>query len=199
VEATVADIVAGVADGRLPAERLADAAARSVALATATRPGQARPADAAHGQEEIGLAAARRALRVHGVVPAARRPLIVELDAPPTVAVGEVPWGLLPYLERTAADADLVRLRPLGGAPIDVPALVHRSAGGPIVLVTRDTHRHERIRALIEDITAAHPQVVLVEMGWPAWRPPRALGYLATYGAGPANARAAAEAILPAR
>ncbi|HEY3503069.1 MAG TPA: glycoside hydrolase family 3 N-terminal domain-containing protein [Actinocatenispora sp.] len=197
VEATVAEIVAAVRDGRLPADRLADAAARSVTLATATRPDPARLRAAANGQEEIGLAAARRALRVHGVVPAAGRPLIVELDAPPTIAVGEVPWGLLPYLERTAADADLVRLRPMGDAPIDVPGLVARSAGGPIILVTRDTHRHERIRTLIEDITAAHPQVVLVEMGWPAWRPPRALGYLATYGAGPANARAAAEALLP--
>jgi beta-N-acetylhexosaminidase len=196
VEATVAEIVAAVHDGRLSAERLADAARRSAVLAAATRADRATGGVAAPVPDEIGLAAARRALRVYGALPRSPRPLIVELDAPPTIAVGEVPWGLLPYLEAADAPADLVRLRPLSDEPIDVDALARRAAGGPLILVSRDTHRHARIREVIEQITAAYPQVVLVEMGWPAWRPPRAVGYLATFGAGPANARAAAEALL---
>jgi beta-N-acetylhexosaminidase len=165
-------------------------------LAAATRADRATGGAAAPVPDEIGLAAARRALRVYGALPRSPRPLIVELDAPPTIAVGEVPWGLLPYLEAADAPADLVRLRPLSDEPIDVDALARRAAGGPLILVSRDTHRHARIREVIEQITAAYPQVVLVEMGWPAWRPPRAVGYLATFGAGPANARAAAEALL---
>ncbi len=206
VEATVAEIVAAVRDGRLPADRLAEAARRSQRLAALrpvdrSAPGTGGPpASAQDGtgvQDDVGLTAARRALRIHGVLPTTGRPLIVELDAPPTVAVGEVPWGLLPYLNSTTIEADVVRLQPLDDtAPVDVDRLVRRAAGRPIIVVTRDTHRHRRIRELIERITAAHPQVVMVEMGWPAWRPRRALGYLATYGAGPANARAAAEALL---
>jgi beta-N-acetylhexosaminidase len=191
----VAEIVAAVHDGRLTADRLADAGRRGAVLAAATQADRAARAPVPV-PDEIGLAAARRALRVYGALPRSTRPLIVELDTPPTIAVGEVPWGLLPYLEAAHAPADLVRLRPLSDEPIDVDALVRRAAGGPLILVGRDTHRHPRIRAVIEQVTAAYPQVVLVEMGWPAWRPPRAVGYLATFGAGPANARAAAEELL---
>jgi beta-N-acetylhexosaminidase len=39
--------------------------------------------------------------------------------------------------------------------------------------------------------------VVLVEMGWPAaWRPAGVRAYVATYGAGQVNARAATERLL---
>ncbi len=196
VQDTVAEIVSAIRDGRLAADRLADAAARSQRLA-ALRPRRTPVPDETGGRDEIGLTAARRALRIHGVLPPPGRPLIVELDAPPSIAVGEVPWGLLPYLNGTATEADVLRLRPLDdSAPVDVDRLVRRAAGRPIIVVTRDTHRHRPIRELIERITAAYPRVVMVEMGWPAWRPRQAVGYLATFGAGPANARAAAEALL---
>jgi beta-N-acetylhexosaminidase len=213
MEQVVAGIVRAVHMGELPLDRLADAAERATALAHTTSipapgpasfPTSAIPAvpttPAGLTADDIGLVAARRAVRVHGVLPAGgRRPLVVELDAPPTAAVGEVPWGLLPYLAGAAADVDVLRLRPLDGADDAAGAVdevVRRSDGRPIVLVSRDAHRHVPVRELIERITAAHPQVVMVEMGWPAWRPVGALGYLATYGAGPANARAATELLL---
>jgi beta-N-acetylhexosaminidase len=195
VEQTVAAILAAVRDGRLPADRLADAAARTAALASAVRVNGKPVADGDGTGIGLGLAAARRALRVRGTLPADGRPLVVELDAPPTVAVGQVPWGLVPYLETAAPDAEVVRLRPAAGDPVDVAALARRAAGRPILLVSRDTHRHERIRATIEAVTAAYPKVVMVEMGWPAWQPAGALAYVATFGAGPANAQAAAELI----
>jgi beta-N-acetylhexosaminidase len=221
VESVVAGIVAAVHAGDLPESRLTDAADRVTALSGyAGRRVGAAPAgrtdhertgpavlgragtngsDSARADSDIGLVAARRAVRVHGVLPVMRRPLEVELDAPPTIAVGEVPWGLVPYLRGAAADVDVVRLRPLDGAGdvgAEVDEVVRRSDGRPIVVVTRDTHRHAAVREVIERMTAAHPQVVMVEMGWPAWRPVGALGYLATYGAGPANARAATELLL---
>jgi beta-N-acetylhexosaminidase len=214
IEQVVAGIAEAVRSGELPADRLADAAHRAGALAetallTTTPTSLAGPTSALSAiptrpagpdADDIGLVAARRAVRVHGVLPAGgRRPLVVELDAPPTAAVGEVPWGLLPYLAGAAADVDVLRLRPLDGADDAAGAVdevVRRSDGRPIVLVSRDAHRHVPVRELIERITAAHPQVVMVEMGWPAWRPVGALGYLATYGAGPANARAATELLL---
>ncbi len=72
-----------------------------------------------------------------------------------------------------------------------------RAAGRPVVVVSRDTHRHPWARALVEQLSARHPAVVLVEMGWPApWRPRGALAYVASYGAARANARAVAEALV---
>jgi beta-N-acetylhexosaminidase len=209
MEQVVAGIVRAVHTGELTVERLVDAVERATTLAHTTTATPATPpapvtatATATGTADDIGLVAARRAVRVHGVLPAAgRKPLVVELDAPPTAAVGEVPWGLLPYLAGAAADVDVLRLRPLDGADDAAGAVeevVRRSGGRPIVLVSRDAHRHVPVRDLIERITAAHPQVVMVEMGWPAWRPVGALGYLATYGAGPANARAATELLLDA-
>ena len=51
--------------------------------------------------------------------------------------------------------------------------------------------------AFVEELAARHPGVVLVEMGWPAaWRPLGVRAYVATYGAGQVNARAATERLL---
>src|SRR5690606_16911917 len=60
-------LVRAVRDGELPEERLHDAAERVRALGrwiAAARPGTAGAADAGAGDADVGLAAARRALRV---------------------------------------------------------------------------------------------------------------------------------------
>jgi beta-N-acetylhexosaminidase len=68
--------------------------------------------------------------------------------------------------------------------------LAQRAAGRPIVVISRDTHRHGWARTLVERL----PGVVLVEMGWPApWRPANASAYVASYGASRANAAAVAD------
>ena len=59
--------------------------------------------------------------------------------------------------------------------------------------VVRDAHRDERARSLIGALLAARPDLILVEMGLPFWRPPEGTSYLATYGASRASAHAAAE------
>jgi len=46
---------------------------------------------------------------------------------------------------------------------------------------------------LVEALLAARPDLVLVEMGLPLWRPPEGTSYLATFGASRASAHAAAE------
>ena len=48
-------------------------------------------------------------------------------------------------------------------------------------------------RSLIGVLLAARPDLILVEMGLPFWRPPEGTSYLATYGASRASAQAAAE------
>ena len=67
------------------------------------------------------------------------------------------------------------------------------AAGRSLVVVVRDAHRDQNTRSLIEALLAARPDLVLVEMGLPLWRPPAGTSYLATYGASRASAHAAAE------
>ncbi|MGH3737410.1 MAG: glycoside hydrolase family 3 protein, partial [Micromonosporaceae bacterium] len=119
-------------------------------------------------------------------------PLVVQVDAPATIAAGPTPWGLpLP-------GADVIRITPArrhNGA--DPTWLLNAAGERPIVIVSRDTHRHPYTRSLVEKLAERHPDVVLVEMGWPAaWRPPGLRGYLATYGSSRANAQAAADVLL---
>ncbi len=212
VNATADAVVEAVRDGRLPVARLEQAAAQAAALAQLPPPattggavGAARAFEAsANG---LGRLAARRALRVEGTLPRLRKPLLVQIDSPATIAAGELPWGLASYLldgagSGGAAGAELVRVAPTADAdPAHLVAtaqdLVATAADRPILVVSRDTHRHPYARRLVEQLAAAHPEVVLVEMGWPAaWRPAGLKAYLATYGASQASSRAAAAALF---
>jgi beta-N-acetylhexosaminidase len=186
IVATADAIVAAVRAGRLTEERLAEAAARNALLGTTAL------TDRADGYDpELGLTAARRALRIEGTLPAGGG-LVVQLEPPATIAVGEVPWGLAPHLPeviRLPASAD----EPAAGVAEQIAA---RAAGRPIVIVSRDTHRHPWARQIVELLSARYPAVVLVEMGWPSpWRPQGAVAYVASYGAAQANGRAVAEAL----
>jgi beta-N-acetylhexosaminidase len=188
VEATASAIVDAVHQGRLTRDRLEEAVARADALARV-------PASAGGAVDpDLGLVAARRALRVEGALPSLPNALVIQLEPPAPVAVGEVPWGLMTYVAGVESLRLPASVADLTGA---VEAILAGAAGRPLVLVSRDTHRHPLARGLAEALSARHPAVVLVEMGWPAaWRPAGALAYVATYGAAPVNARAAAEVLL---
>jgi beta-N-acetylhexosaminidase len=178
IEATVDAIVAAVHSGRLTVEVLEVAAARTVLL------GRTPPVARSEDVSDDAVAAARRALRVEGALPAGvADALIVQLEPEATIAVGQVPWGL-------ALHHDVVKLSEPSNVDDAVADLTRQARGRPIVVVSRDTHRHAWARALVERL----PDVVLVEMGWPAsWRPARARAYVASYGASRANASAVAE------
>ena len=77
--------------------------------------------------------------------------------------------------------------------PKDAAGILAAAAGRSLVAVVRDAHRDQNTRSLIEALLAARPDLVLVEMGLPLWRPPAGTSYLATYGASRASAHAAAE------
>lgn len=174
-------IVAAVDEGTLPPARLEEAAARVEALrAWFGAPGRTLPE-----RNGVGLRAARRAVRLAGEPAPLSQPLVVEVDTPPTIAVGDVPWGLGRWLP----EAEVLRLAP-GSA--DVPALLAKAADRSLVVVVRDAHRHPDSRALVSALVTARPDATVVEMGLPVWRPDTA-AYLATYGAARANAQAAAE------
>jgi beta-glucosidase-like glycosyl hydrolase len=174
-------IVEAVREGRLPAERLEEAAARVAGLKRWLAVPRNAEVDRAAGME-----AARRAVRVSGSPAPGTAPLVLELQAPSNIAVGPVPWGLSPW----APDALSVDAETAGAG-----ALLTRAAGRPLVVVVRDAHRYPEHRDLVSVLLSARPDAVLVEMGLPVWRPENASAYVATYGATRANARAAAEVI----
>ncbi|GAA3124797.1 glycoside hydrolase family 3 protein [Planomonospora alba] len=181
IQKIISEIVAATRDGRLPVARLEESAERVARL----RSWFGEPRGAAPGDGGIGLAAARRAVSLTGPAPRLVDPLLVELDTPPTIAVGDVPWGFSPWLSR----AEVVRVKP---EEADVPGILEHAAGRSLVVVVKDAHRYETSRSVVTALLAARPDVTVVEMGLPIWRP-EGVAHLATYGAARANAQAAAE------
>lgn len=182
-----------VATGRLPAARLEEAAARVADLRAwlahaDTTAGRRAPA--AEGAQ-VGLRAARRAVRISGAVRPLTDPVVIEVPARENIAVGGVPWGLGPWLPAAAIERVPASLAE-SGVPAIVDAAVARAARRPIIVVVRDAHRYPVARALVTCVLEARQDAVVVEMGLPVWRPP-AGAHIATYGAAHTNAQAAAE------
>ncbi|MER6072172.1 glycoside hydrolase family 3 N-terminal domain-containing protein [Streptomyces sp. NPDC001817] len=186
-------LVAAVRSGELAEERLADAAARVRDLAAWTA--RARGGPDTEPQPEIGLVAARRALRVTrtGTAAPVNTPVYVaQFEPARNIAVGDqTPWGVA---------ADLGRLLPgtafgsFTGEGAGAAALA--AAGGRrIVAVVRDEHRHDWMGSALDTLLAARPDTVVVEMGLPQATPRGAL-HIATYGAARVCGVAAAEAVL---
>jgi beta-N-acetylhexosaminidase len=166
-----AAIVGAVASGRLAGERVAEAAERVSAVVkwSAPRSGGADRAAA--------VAAARRALLAEGDV-RVDAPLVVVLDAEPSIAAGPAGYGFADAARRVWADASFDAAD---------------GAGRPLVLVLRDAARRPEQQAAARDLVARNRRTVVVETGLPGWRPEGASGYVATRGAGRVNLDAAAE------
>ncbi len=166
----------------------------------AAAPAPGRPDHAGGpGEPDIGLAAARRAVRISGAARPLTDPVAVELTAQANIAVGSVPWGLGPWLPA----GHVLRLpasdgSPAAGAQPVITAALGHAAGRSLIVVVRDAHRHPAMQDAVTGLLAARPDTVVVEMGLPLWRPP-AGRYLATYGAAQCNAQAAAEILGLAR
>ncbi|MEU5097338.1 glycoside hydrolase family 3 protein [Streptomyces sp. NPDC020996] len=186
-------LVTAVRAGELPEERLADAAERVRRLARWTAAARAAGVLGA-ADDEVGLRAARRALRLTGAdgfTPLTEPPYVAAFAPVANIAVGaETPWGVA---------AELVRLLPgtetgsFTGADAGREAL---AAAGPrrIVAVVRDEHRHPWMAAALDTLLRARPDTVVVEMGIPQ-APPRGALHIATHGAARVCGRAAAEVV----
>jgi beta-N-acetylhexosaminidase len=213
-------LVDAVTAGTLAEERLADAAERVWRLARWTAAHAPRPdappavpvtsngtgngvnGNGANGHgATLGLAAARRAVRVSAdgaavLLPLTSAPHVVEFVAPGNMAIGpDTPWGLAEPLGGLLPGTTAVRVDAEGfhdAARLDEVALAP-AVGRPLVLVVRDAHRHPWMAGALRTLLAARPDAVVVEMGVPAIRSGRV--HLATYGASRANGLAAAEVL----
>ncbi|MET4582688.1 beta-N-acetylhexosaminidase [Conyzicola nivalis] len=147
-DAQLADIEsaldAAVADGRLDGARLADAAARNIALALrlAVAPA-AQPAD-----PRFPLDRSIAAFALAPGVSVSSERTVVAIDTAANIAVGDSPWG--PSVDARLAEGDpLPEVR------------------GQLVIVGKNNHRHAWVRSLIDDARRAHAGTVVVDMGWP--------------------------------
>jgi beta-N-acetylhexosaminidase len=187
-----AALVDAVRSGRMPGERLEEAAARVAELrawmVTAVT-GHAEPGD----PERVGLAAARRAVQVTGAPPALHRPLVVQLVPPSNMAAGSVPWGISDWLP-AGSTREISTGTPQSELPRLVSGLLAEARDRSLLIVVRDAHRYPVAIAATSALLAARPDAVVLEMGLPGWRPPAA-SYLASFGAARSNARAAAEVL----
>jgi beta-N-acetylhexosaminidase len=184
VDALIRSISEAARSGRLPLERLEEAADRVAATA---RWASAADASGAPGRE-AGAEAARRALRVHGAPSLERDPLVVELVPEANIAAGELVHSL----------ADLwpgARSVRLDESTRDAAAAVLPAGSRPLVIVARDALRHEWQQAIVRELLTHRPGAVVIETGIPGGTN----AAIETYGAGRANLEAARDVLSGAR
>ena len=170
-------LVDAVREGRLPEDRLAEAAHRVHALGAWAKVGEGEPAD-----HVLGLDAARRAVTVTGVVEPLTGPAhVVELAPTANIAVGEqTPWGVGEPLAWALPGTTVSRSRT--AEPGLVEEQLRLAAGRRLVIVVRDLSRHAWAADIVAGLLAARPDAVVVEMGLPGAATPGA-AHLATHGA----------------
>lgn len=140
-----AAIVAAVQGGRLPLERLTDAAARVDELPRTVAGGTTASVSGQVQAEEM-VAAARRACVVEGTLPDLAGARVVSIATEANIAVGEGRWGVAPDVVVAPGDA---------------------MPDGPVVVQVRDAHRRPGVAAML---AAASGPVLVVEWGWPGPR-----------------------------
>ena len=165
-----AAVVAAVRSGRLPGERVAQAAGRVRALAdeTAERmPAHGIPTDltAAALGDDVVAGAFRVGERARRWLAASGPLAVVQVESTANLAVGDVSWGPA-ALEATVAEGDV--------PPRTKVAVVGRAVG--------DAHP---ARTAADRLSASGHDVLLVDCGWP-----RGGADLETFGGSPAVARA---------
>ncbi|WP_434318319.1 glycoside hydrolase family 3 N-terminal domain-containing protein [Leifsonia sp. P73] len=182
-------IVAAVAEGRVSAARIEQAAGRVLALAGAVRADRAAHEAASRGAGVLDPADVRRVAEAFDISEHASswlrshhgRYSVVRVDTVANIAIGEAPWG--PFAE-VAAETDGATSA-FAANPLvvftegDHPDLV-LAAQSPVLVVGKDNHRHAFARAAIDRLRAER-DVLVVDMGWPS--DDRRYADIATFGA----------------
>jgi beta-N-acetylhexosaminidase len=158
VETLVDALVEAVLADELPIDRLYEAANRTRELGDRTH---VVDGDWDH---EIGLVAARRAVRTEGEPKLSGPPLVVELTVAPTIAVGEVPWSFGAQLQSLVPETTILRLSKEDGT---VERIVAAAEGRQVVAVTRDGARYPWIVDLFGALVPSGLDLIRVETGVP--------------------------------
>lgn len=140
-------VVAAVEQGRLPHERLAEAAGRVDVMLAASESGSASAASSYDLDPGRLVTAARQALVVEGDLPDLSGAVVVSVATQANIAVGDVPWGVPPDHVVTPGE--------------EVPG------DGPVVVQVRDAHRRAVVTDLLGRVEASGRTAVVVEWGWP--------------------------------
>ncbi|MFC5503055.1 beta-N-acetylhexosaminidase [Lysinimonas soli] len=165
--AIVAGVSAAVDDGRLSVARPADAARRVAELAGELRSQAVRPFAVPDPLPEFDTAVIARAFDLASGLRLRADRALVQLRTESNIAVGDSPWG------PAAAGAPVQWLAE--GEPLIV------DSDRQPVLIGRDNHRRAWTRRAIDEARSRHPDVVVVDMGWPA--ADRRYADIATFGA----------------
>jgi beta-N-acetylhexosaminidase len=204
VVVTIREAIAdAVTEGLLAEERLAGAARRVAALTAWTgsaRPGElgAQAGKAALDHAAVGLAAARRAVRVtrrpgDGVLPLVSAPHVVEFSPRMNLAIDkDMPWGVGEPLSKLLPGTTVVRIEEENAVTALDEAVIAQARDRPLVAVVRDAHRHGWQTAALARLLAVRPDAVVVEMGLPG-RTDLGAVHIATHGAARVCGQAAAE------
>ncbi|GAA1962631.1 glycoside hydrolase family 3 protein [Agromyces allii] len=178
-------VEAAVAAGRLPAERIREAAARVRALGADAPaiPSAVAVIEPAHDDGEVTAFAASfevsDAARTR-LASASRIGTIVRVDTIANIAVGVAPWG--PFAS-SLVDGVPAWFQDAAVVPISEAAPLAEVAdlAGPVLVVGKDLHRHPFAVDAIDRLRAARADVVTVDMGWPS--NDRAYADVSTFGA----------------
>ncbi|GHC58373.1 glycoside hydrolase family 3 protein [Streptomyces flavofungini] len=208
VELLAGALVKAVLDGRLPEERLLVASGRVREFA-AWSGERSRSVTRAGDSSDIGLVAARRAVRVHRrtdgsefPLPLPSAPHVVELSPVMNPAVdGGTPWGVADPLRDLRPDTTSVRLTQTeldghdGTDEVLDRAALAPAAGRALVVVVRDAARHRWMSDTLARLLRARPDALVVEMGVPTGATVGAV-HMITHGATRVSGIAVAETLL---
>ncbi|MPY57794.1 glycoside hydrolase family 3 protein [Streptomyces spongiae] len=180
-----------MADGTLDPARVVDAARRVDALAERfARP--PRPTARPPALTDIGLLAARRAVRWKPLPGPVLDPFVVDLYRPPHPAMEWNRTDLITLLREAMPATDGVGATQ---GPVDIPGILQRAQGRPLLIATEDAELHPWQREARTALLTARPDALLIATGMPDADTEVSDG-LCTYGRGRANLRAVAEALL---
>jgi beta-N-acetylhexosaminidase len=191
VEEMAAAIVTAVQSGRLPYERLAEAAQRVRALARWRTLPVLPDGDAADEPAEVR--AARRALVVRGYVTLPSAPVVLELQGEPSLAAGEVPWGMGAPLAELLPGTVVFEVHQNGTLP---QSLLEAHPGRPVVVSVRGVRRRPWQLDVVRAVRALRPDAIVVDHDL---SDPAELGepYVLAHGAARVTAQAVAELLSP--
>jgi beta-N-acetylhexosaminidase len=181
-----AGVAEAVSDGRLDVKTLEAAAVRVDKLRLRAANAKAN----SPAVQDIGMFAARRAVRAQGSVVLPSAAVVVNLSAPANLAVGQAHWSLAEQLETFQLLASELTVTEDGP---DVEQALAQLSGGRAVLVVRDAYRRPWQREWTQRFLAARPETVLVAIGMPDDEKLATGPTLCTFGASSVNLKAAAE------